>query len=87
LQAFVVSIRTVWGNRLIPRLNAPPIKEQDILESVLLSRFIPLFTIYPFSGSFITLPGMLNNTSYSSLKRYRQFATIYFKTPIIGGKQ
>ena len=46
LQALVVSIRTVRGNRLIARLNAPPTREQDILDSFPLFRFVLLITIF-----------------------------------------
>jgi len=51
LQALVVSIRTVLGNLLSARLNALPAREQDILDSCPLFRFVLLTTICPFSGS------------------------------------
>ena len=54
LQALVVSIRTVLGNRLNARLNALPMKEQDILDSFVLSCPVLLITICPLSD----LPGI-----------------------------
>jgi len=54
LQALVVSIRTVLGNRLNARLNALPMKEQDILDSFVLFCPVLLITICPLSD----LPGI-----------------------------
>ena len=49
LQALVVSIRTVLGKRLNARLNALPMKEQDILDSFVLFCPVLLITICPLS--------------------------------------
>ena len=54
LQALVVSIRTVLGNRLNARLNALPMKEQDILDSFVLSCPVLLITFCSLSD----LPGI-----------------------------
>jgi len=54
LQALVVSMRTVLGNRLNARLNALPMKEQDILDSFVLSCPVLLITFCSLSD----LPGI-----------------------------
>jgi hypothetical protein len=50
LQALVVSIRTVLGKRLNARLNALPMKEQDILDSFALFCPVLLINIFLFSN-------------------------------------
>jgi len=49
LQALVVSIRTVLGKRLNARLNALPMKEQDILDNFVLFCPVLLITFCPLS--------------------------------------
>jgi hypothetical protein len=70
LQALVVSIRTVLGNRLNARFNALPMKEQDILDSFVLSCPVLLITIYPLSDVQDSLPYSIKTTSFVSNYRY-----------------
>ncbi len=58
LQALVVSIRTVLGNRLNARLNALPMKEQDILD-----RFVLFCPVLLITFSSLSDLGLVNKLS------------------------
>jgi hypothetical protein len=71
LQALVVSIRTVLGNRLNARLNALPMKEQDILDSFVLFCPVLLITFCSLSDSSSIachITGDVKNTRPCSIK-------------------
>ncbi len=73
LQALVVSSRTVLGNRLNARLNALPMKEQDILDSFVLSCPVLLITICSLSDSSSIachITGDVENTRPCSIKNH-----------------